>query len=198
MPIKKQFIIFYTIVRRELVRMARIASQMFLPPVITTALYFLIFGTLLGSRVGNIDHVNYGTFITPGLIMMAVITSAYANVSSSLFSIRFQRSIEEMLVSPIADIALLLGYVTGGILRGVLVACLVFMVSWALVPIHIAHVWLSLIIIILVATIFSLAGFINAILARNFDDIMIVPTFVLTPLSYLGGVFYTTTMLSPI
>lgn len=197
MIVKRQLIALYTIVRRECVRMFRIASQVFLPPVITTALYFLIFGTLLGQRVGTINHVHYGTFIAPGLIIMSVITNSYGNVSSSFFSLRFQRSIEELLVSPISDELLLLGYVCGGLIRGILVALLVYLVSSALVPIEVVHPWLAFLVILAVSMIFSLAGFMNAMFARNFDDIMIVPTFILSPLSYLGGVFYSTSMLSP-
>ena len=193
----KQLIALYTIVRRELVRMWRISTQVFLPPVITTALYFLIFGALIGKRIGQIGDVSYGTFIAPGLIMMSVITNAYGNVSSSLFSVRFQKSIEEMLISPMASSILLLGYVLGGVLRGLLIAILVLIVSWIFVPINIHHWLLFFSVIILVAAIFSLAGFTNAMLARTFDDVTIVPTFILTPLTYLGGIFYTTSMLPP-
>src|SRR3990167_4747680 len=192
MTIKQQWTAFYTIVRRECVRMFRIATQVFLPPVITTALYFLIFGTLIGNRVGPVAQVNYGTFIAPGLIMMSIITNSYGNVSTSLFSVRFQKSIEEILVSPISNWLLLAGYATGGILRGILVALFVFLVSYLIVPIYVQHILWTVVIIVL----FSLAGFTNAMLARNFDDVMLIPTFVLAPLSYLGGVFYITSMLS--
>lgn len=194
---QSQFIAFYTIVRRELVRMFRIASQVFLPPVITTALYFIIFGALIGKRIGQVDGVHYIEFIAPGLIMMSVITNAYGNVSSSLFSVRFQRSIEEILISPARDSVLLLGYITGGILRGVIVAILVFIVSCFFMPVHFDHPVWALVVVVMVSAVFSLAGFTNAMLARNFDDVMLIPTFVLTPLTYLGGVFYTTHMLPP-
>ena len=197
MRIKQQWVAFYTLVRRELVRMFRIASQVFLPPVITTALYFLIFGNLVGSRIGPIKGVSYVLFIAPGLIMMSVITNAYGNVSTSLFSVRFQRSIEEILISPIHNGLLLLGYVFGGVLRGMIVALLVFIVSCFFMPLEIQNIPLVLLILLLVSAIFSLAGFTNAMLARNFDDVMLVPTFILTPLTYLGGVFYSTTMLPP-
>ncbi|KTD18643.1 ABC transporter permease [Legionella jordanis] len=197
MAIKQQSIALYTIVRRELVRMFRIASQVFLPPVITTALYFLIFGSLIGSRIGPVAGVNYPLFIAPGLIMMSVITNAYSNVSTSLFSVRFQKSIEEMLVSPMHDSLLLLGYVLGGVLRGLIVAILVFVVSCFFMTVEFHNILLSLVVVLLVSALFSLAGFTNAMLARNFDDVMIIPTFVLAPLTYLGGVFYTTNMLSP-
>lgn len=192
-----QWIAFYTIVRRELVRMFRIASQVFLPPVITTALYFIIFGALIGRRIGQLDGVHYIEFIAPGLIMMSVITNAYGNVSSSLYSVRFQRSIEEILVSPVRHSTLLFGYIVGGILRGMIVALLVFIVSCFFMPVNILHPVWAISVVMMVSTVFSLAGFTNAMLARNFDDVMLIPTFVLTPLTYLGGVFYTTDMLPP-
>lgn len=198
MIIKNQLIALYTLVRREVVRMFRIASQVFLPPVITTTLYFLIFGNLIGQRIGTIDGVNYSQFIAPGLIMMSLITNAYSNVSTSLFSVRFQRSIEEILVSPLKEGFLLLGYVLGGVLRGFIVAILVYFVACFFIDIKISHFFLSLVVILLVSALFSLAGFMNGMIARNFDDVMIVPTFVLAPLTYLGGVFYTTSMLPPV
>ncbi|MFT4058693.1 MAG: ABC transporter permease [Legionella sp.] len=195
MAIKQQTVALYTLVRREMVRMFRIASQVFLPPVITTTLYFLIFGSLIGPRIGQIDGVDYPTFIAPGLIMMSVIVNSYGNVSTSLFSVRFQKSIEEMLISPMRDGVLLLGYVLGGVLRGFIVAILVFIIASLFLSIDLHHLPMTLLVVLLVAAIFSLAGFTNAMVARNFDDIMIVPTFVLTPLTYLGGVFYSTSML---
>ncbi|KTD08061.1 ABC transporter permease [Legionella jamestowniensis] len=197
MAIKKQTIALYTLVKRELVRMFRIASQVFLPPVITTALYFLIFGSLIGQRIGAIQGVSYPEFIAPGLIMMSVITNAYSNVSTSLFSVRFQKSIEEILVSPMHDGLLLLGYVLGGVLRGFIVAILVYLVSCFFLTIEFTNLILSIFVVLLVSALFSLAGFTNAMVARNFDDVMIIPTFVLAPLTYLGGVFYATDMLSP-
>lgn len=193
-----QLIGLYTIVRRELIRMFRIASQVFLPPVITTLLYFLIFGAIMGGRIGAIDGVHYTLFIAPGLIMMAVITNAYANVSTSLFSVRFQKSVEEILISPMHYSLILLGYTLGGVLRGVIVAILVFCVAWFFLDIDFRTLPLTLLIVILVAALFSLAGFTNGMLARNFDDVAIVPTFILAPLTYLGGVFYSTNMLPPL
>jgi ABC-2 type transport system permease protein len=198
MTTKQQLIALYTLVRREIVRMFRIASQVFLPPVITTSLYFLIFGTLIGSRIGQVQGVNYTLFIAPGLIMMSVITNAYGNVSTSLFSLRFQKSIEEILVSPMHNGLLLLGYVTGGVLRGIMVALLVFFVSCFFIPLEFSHLPMTMLVVLLVSALFSLAGFTNAILARNFDDVMLIPTFVLTPLTYLGGVFYSISMLPPL
>lgn len=195
---RTQCIALYTLVRREMVRMFRIASQVFLPPVITTALYFLIFGTIIGHRIGTIEGVSYNLFIAPGLVMMSVITNAYSNVSTSLFSLRFQKSIEEILVSPISNTILLLGYVLGGVVRGVLVAALVFCVASFFLSINFNHLPLTLFVVFLVSVLFSLAGFLNAIVARNFDDVMLIPTFVLTPLTYLGGIFYSIDMLPPV
>lgn len=195
MAIKQQVIALYTLVRRELVRMFRIASQVFLPPVITTTLYFLIFGSLIGPRIGMIQDVSYPMFIAPGLIMMSVIVNSYGNVSTSLFSVRFQKSIEEVLISPMHDGLLLLGYVIGGVLRGFIVAILVYIVASFFLSISFNHLPMTLLVVVLVSSIFSLAGFTNGMIARNFDDVMIVPTFILTPLTYLGGVFYSTNML---
>ncbi|WP_133128738.1 ABC transporter permease [Legionella nagasakiensis] len=197
MTVNTQLIALYTIVRREFIRMFRIFSQVFLPPVITTLLYFLIFGSIIGTRIGPVQGVSYVKFIAPGLIMMGVITNAYSNVSTSLFSIRFQKNIEEMLVSPMHYSTLLLGFTLGGILRGLIVAILVYFVSFFFVDIDIKHLPMTLLVVILVAALFSLAGFTNALLARNFDDVAIVPTFILAPLTYLGGVFYEASMLSP-
>ena len=185
-------------VRRELIRMFRIASQVFLPPVITTVLYFLIFGSIMGGRIGLIQGVSYTLFIAPGLVMMAVITNAYSNVSTSLFSVRFQKSIEEVLISPMHYSLILLGYTLGGILRGGIVAVLVFVVAFFFLDLDFKTLPMTLMIVVLVAALFSLAGFTNGMLARNFDDVALVPTFVLAPLTYLGGVFYSTSMLPPI
>ena len=198
MTINLQLIGLYTLVRRELIRMFRIATQVFLPPVITTLLYFLIFGAVMGQRIGPIEGASYMLFIAPGLVMMSVITNAYINVSTSLFSVRFQKSIEELLISPMHDSLILLGYTLGGILRIVIVAILVFLVAYLFLDIDIKSLPMTLVIVVLVAAVFSLAGFTNGMLARSFDDVAIVPTFVLTPLTYLGGVFYSTTMLPPV
>lgn len=190
-----QLIGLLTIVRRELSRMYRISGQMFFPPVITTLLYFLIFGAIIGNRMGDIHGQNYITFIAPGLIMMTVITSSYSNVCTSLFNIRFQKSIEEILISPLLPSLLLIGYVIGGILRGIITGTLVFCIASIFVSFKLSNLPMALLVVILVSSLFSLAGFTNAMLAKSFDDITIVPTFVLTPLTYLGGVFYTTSML---
>ena len=187
MSINEQLIALYTLIRREMVRMFRIATQVFLPPVITTVLYFLIFGTVIGDRLGAVQGVSYMEFIAPGLIMMAVITNAYTNVTTSLFSVRFQRSIEEMLVSPMHFSLLLL--------RGVIVAVLVYIVASFFMDVDLTRIPMTLFVVILVAALFSMAGFTNGMLARTFDDVAIVPTFILAPLTYLGGVFYSTSML---
>ena len=198
MIISTQIIGLYTIVRRELIRMLRIATQVFLPPVITTLLYFMILGSIMGQRIGPIEGVNYCLYIAPGLVMMAVITNAYANVSTSLFSVRFQKSIEELLISPLHYSLILLGYTMGGVLRGVIVAVLVMLVSYCFLDFEFKNLPMTMLVIILVAALFSLAGFTNGMIARSFDDVALIPTFVLTPLTYLGGVFYSTTMLPPI
>lgn len=186
----------YTIVRRELIRMFRIASQVFLPPIITTLLYFLIFGSIIGQRIGQIDGISYTLFIAPGLVMMSVINNSYANVSNSLFSVRFQKSIEEILVSPMHYSLILVGYTLGGVFRGLIVALLVLFISYFFLDLNFKTLPMTLFIILLVSALFSLAGFTNGMLARNFDDVALIPTFVLTPLTYLGGVFYSTHMLS--
>lgn len=186
----EQLISFQTIVHREVVRFTRIWSQTLLPPVITQSLYFLIFGKFIGSQIGNIQGVSYMAFIVPGLVMMAVINSAFANVVGSFFSAKFQRSIEELLVSSTSNAAIIAGYVSGGVLRGILVGVLVFGVSVFFTHPVIKHPVFIFVFIVLTSLVFSLAGFLNAIFAKKFDDVSIFPTFVLTPLTYLGGVFY--------
>jgi len=191
-----QAIALYTIVRREIVRMLRISSQTFLPPVITTTLYFLIFGAVIGDRIGPVANHPYTTFIAPGLIIMGVITNAYSNVATSLFSLRFQRSIEELLVSPMHWSIMLSGFILGGMIRGLLVAFLITIASSFFVELHVfKHLPMAFLVLLLVSLIFSLAGFLNGMMARTFDDVAFVPTFVLTPMIYLGGVFYSTNML---
>ena len=195
MTVKTQGIALYTLTRREVVRMFRIPSQIFLPSMITTLLYFLVFGEIIGTRIGVINGHTYNTFIAPGLIMLAVITNSYANVSNSLFSVRFQKSIEEMLVSPMHWSLLLLGYTLGGVIRGLLVGASVIAIASFFADISLIHLPMTLVVILLVATLFSLAGFMNGMLARTFDEVSFVPTFILSPLIYLGGIFYTTSML---
>jgi len=195
MEYKEQWIAFLTILRKEIKRFMRIWVQTLLPPVITMALYFVIFGKLIGSRIGDMGGFSYIQFVAPGLIMMAVLTNAYANVVSSFFSAKFQRSIEEVLVSPTPNYVILLGYTMGGVARGLCVGFLVTIMALIFTDLHI-HSWLiTLLIVLLTSMLFSLAGFINAVYANTFDDVSIVPTFILTPLTYFGGVFYSINML---
>ncbi len=186
----------YTITRREIMRVVRIWSQTLIPPVITMTLYFVIFGKLVGSRIGTIEHgFTYIQYLAPGLVMMSIINNSYANISSSFFGAKFQRSVEEMLVSPMPNWVILLGYVAGSVARGLVVGALVLGVALFFTSLHVTHPLVMLASVILGATIFALAGFVNAIYAKKFDDIALVPTFVLTPLTYLGGVFYSVNML---
>lgn len=187
-----------TLVVKEVFRFVRIWPQTLLPPAITTALYFLIFGKLIGGRIGDIHGVTYMDYIVPGVILMSVISHSYSNVVSSFYSTKFQRNIEELLVAPIPNVVILLGYVSGGIIRGLLVGLVVALISLLFTPIVIHNLAITLSVALMTATLFSLAGFINAVLAESFDDISIIPNFVLTPLSYLGGVFYAVDMLPPI
>ena len=188
-------IAFRTIVIKEIFRFIRIWPQTLLPPAITTALYFLIFGKLIGDRIGTISGAGYMDYIVPGIILMSVISHSYANVVSSFYSTKFQRNIEELLVAPIPNWVILSGYVSGGIVRGLLVGAVVSLISLLFTDIAVNNVAITLSIAVLTAAVFALAGFINAILAESFDDISIIPNFVLTPLSYLGGVFYSVDML---
>jgi ABC-2 type transport system permease protein len=188
-------IAFRTIVVKEIFRFIRIWPQTLLPPAITTALYFLIFGKLIGSRIGTISGASYMDYIVPGVILMSVISHSYANVVSSFYSTKFQRNIEELLVAPIPNWVILGGYVGGGIIRGLLVGIVVSIISLFFAAIKVENVAIAVSIAFLTSTVFALAGFINAILAESFDDISIIPNFVLTPLSYLGGVFYSVDML---
>lgn len=195
MNLQAELIAFSTIVRKEARRFLRIWSQTLLPPAISMTLYFVIFGKLIGSRIGTMGGYTYMQFMVPGLIMMAVLTNAYSNVVSSFFGAKFQRHIEELLVSPTSSHAILLGFVIGGVLRGLCVGVIVTVLSLFFSHLHIQHYGITLIILLLTSVLFSLAGFINAVYANTFDDISIVPTFVLTPLTYLGGVFYSIDLL---
>lgn len=197
MLIKVQLIALYTLIRREVMRMLKIASQTFLPPVITTTLYFVIFGGIVGDRIGSLDGHDYNTFIAPGLVMLAVINNSFGNVVSSFYIARFQRSIEEMLVSSMHWSILIMGFTIGGIIRGLINGTLVMLVAYFLADIHFTHLFGTFFIILLVSALFSMAGFLNGMIARNFDEIAFIPTFVLTPLIYLGGIFYSKSMLSP-
>ena len=184
-----------TIVRREVSRILRIWGQTLVPPAITMTLYFLIFGGLIGSRVGTMDGIAYMDFIVPGLVMMSVIQNSYGNISSSFFGAKFGRHVEELLVSPMPDWVILGGYVAGAVLRGLMVGVIVLLIAMLFTPVRIPHPLVTLSTVLLGATIFSLAGFVNAAYAKKFDDIAIVPTFILTPLTYLGGVFYSVRLL---
>jgi ABC-2 type transport system permease protein len=190
-----QWVAFSTIVIKEIRRFMRIWQQTLLPPAITMTLYFIIFGNLIGSRIGPMDGVDYMAFIVPGLIMMSVITNAYGNVSSSFYSNKFQRSIEEVMVSPVFPSVMLAGYVIGGVARGVAVGIIVTLLSLYFTQLQVHSSGIVIAVTLLSAILFSLGGFINAIFANKFDDISIIPTFVITPLTYLGGVFYSISLL---
>jgi ABC-2 type transport system permease protein len=186
----------YTITRREVRRMLRIWTQTLIPPAITMTLYFVIFGTLIGRRIGTIEGgFTYMQYIVPGLVMMSIINNCYSNITSSFFGSKFGRYVEELLASPMPSWVVLTGYVAGAVLRGLLVGIIVLAIALLFTSLRLAHPLVAVTTVLLGATIFSLAGFINAMFAKKFDDIAIVPTFVLTPLTYLGGVFYSVNML---
>ena len=189
------WIALVTIMRREVNRILRIWGQTLVPPAITMTLYFLIFGGLIGSRVGSMDGIKYMDFIVPGLVMMSVIQNSYGNISSSFFGAKFGRHVEELLVSPMPNWVILGGYVAGAVLRGLLVGIIVLLIAMLFTKVRLPHPLITLSTVLLGATIFSLAGFINAVYAKKFDDVAIVPVFILTPLTYLGGVFYSVKLL---
>ena len=195
--LQKNFVALGTIVRREIMRILRIWGQTLVPPAITMTLYFLIFGGLIGSRIGDMGGYSYMEFIVPGLVMMSVIQNSYGNISSSFFGAKFGRHIEELLVSPMPNWVILGGYVAGAELRGLMVGAIVLVIAMFFTKVRIPHPFITLTTVLLGATIFSLAGFINAVYAKKFDDVAIVPTFILTPLTYLGGVFYSVKLLPP-
>ena len=187
-----------TILVKEVRRFMRIWPQTLLPPAITTALYFLIFGKLIGDKIGPVHGVSYIDYIVPGVILMSVISHAYSNVVSSFYSTKFQHHIEELLVAPVPNWVILLGYVGGGIVRGLVVGSVVAVISMCFSWIIPQHWGVTFAVLVLTSSLFALAGFINAVFADSFDDISIIPNFILTPLSYLGGVFYSVSMLPPI
>jgi ABC-2 type transport system permease protein len=193
-----QLTALYTIIRKELIRIIRIWPQTILPPVITQSLYFIIFWWFIGSRIGEVGGGEYIAFLIPGIILMAVITNAYSNVSSSFFGAKFQKSIEELLVAPVHPATIIVGYVFGGILRWWMIALIIYGVSLFFFPKVFEHPLLAFLVFFLVALFFSLLGLINALYAKNFDQVNIIPTFFLTPLTYLWGVFYPLTALSGI
>ena len=182
-------IAFYTIVRKEVIRVLRIWIQTIVPPAITMTLYFVIFGNLIGSRVGTMGGYSYMQFIAPGIIMMSVITNSYGNVVSSFFGAKFGGHIEEMLVSPMSNSAIILGHIAGGVLRGLLVGAMVTIIALSFTKLELKYPLITFSMVFLSSVVFSLAGFINALYAQKFDDIAIIPTFVITPLTYLRGVF---------
>lgn len=184
-----------TIVRKEVIRVLRIWIQTIVPPAITMTLYFIIFGNLIGRRIGTMEGFDYMQYIAPGLIMMSVITSSYGNVVSSFFGAKFGRHVEEMLVSPMSNATIIIGHVAGGVLRGMLIGLLVTIIALFFTELEVRHPVITITIVLLSSIVFALAGFINAVFATKFDDISIIPTFVLTPLTYLGGVFYSISML---
>ena len=193
--LKQNLIGMQTIVRKEVTRVLRIWVQTIVPPAITMTLYFIIFGNLIGRRIGPMDGYDYMAYIAPGLIMMSVITNSYGNVVSSFFGAKFARHIEELLVSPLPNQYILFGYVMGGVCRGLLVGAMVTVIALFFTDLDMAHPFITLSIVLLTSIVFSLGGLINAIFSKKFDDISIVPTFILTPLTYLGGVFYSIGML---
>lgn len=195
MSIRLNLVAVHTVIRKEMIRVLRIWVQTIVPPAITMTLYFIIFGNLIGSRIGTMGGFDYMQYIAPGLIMMSVITNSYGNVVSSFFGAKFGRHIEEMLVSPMSNASIIIGHVAGGVLRGLLVGMLVTVIALFFTRLEVAHPFIMVSVVLLSSIVFSLAGFINAVFAKKFDDISIVPTFILTPLTYLGGVFYSISLL---
>jgi ABC-2 type transport system permease protein len=191
------FIALKTLVKREIRRFMRLWSQTLIPPAITMTLYFIIFGKFIGSQIHEIEGYSYIQFIVPGLVMMSIMTNAYANTVSSFFLTKFNKSIEEMLVSPMPNWVILIGFTLGGAIRGILVGIVVLIIAFLFTHIPLMHPFVILAMAILSAAVFSLGGLINGVYAKRFDDISFVPTFVLTPLTYLGGVFYSINQLPP-
>ncbi|NAZ45982.1 ABC transporter permease [Vibrio toranzoniae] len=186
---------FCSLVTKEINRFTRIWVQTLVPPAITMTLYFIIFGNLIGARIGEMNGFSYMEYIVPGLIMMSVITNSYSNVASSFFSAKFQKNIEELLVAPVPNYVIIAGFVMGGVVRGLLVGTIVTFVSLFFVDLQVEHWGVIIATVFLTSVVFALGGLINAVFARTFDDISIIPTFILTPLTYLGGVFYSISLL---
>ena len=191
----RNMIALKSILHKEIHRFMRIWVQTLVPPAITISLYFVIFGELIGSRIGKMSGFDYMSFIVPGLIMMSVITNSYSNVASSFFSAKWQRNVEEMLVAPVPNWVIVAGYVGGGMIRGIFVGIIVTLIALFFVDIQVHNIWVIIFTVSLTSATFALGGLINAIFAGSFDDISIIPTFVLTPLTYLGGVFYSISLL---
>ena len=192
---RRQLIALNTIVIKECTRVLRIWIQTVLPPVITMTLYFIIFGNLIGRRIGEMGGFDYMQFMAPGLIMMSVITNSYGNVVSSFFAAKFQGHLQEMLVAPMGNWVIIIGHVAGGVARGLVVGLVVTIVSLFFTRLEVHNPWIAISILVLTAIVFSMGGLINAIFAKKFDDVAIIPSFVLGPLTYLGGVFYTISLL---
>jgi ABC-2 type transport system permease protein len=195
MNARRNWIAYQTIVRKEILRFSRIWMQTFIPPIVMVGLYFIIFGNLIGARIGSMDGMKYVDFIMPGLVMMSIITNSYSNVVSSFFSAKQYHHIEEMLIAPIPNIVILLGFVTGGVIRGLCVGAAVTLVSLFFTDFYIYNPLIVFIVALMTAFLFSLAGLINAVFATSHDHIAIIPNFVLTPLTYLGGIFYSIKLL---
>ncbi len=195
MNLSLNLVAMQTLVRKEVMRVMRIWVQTIVPPAITMTLYFIIFGNLIGRRIGSMDGFDYMQYIAPGLIMMSVITNSYGNVVSSFFGAKFGRHIEEMLVSPMSNATIIVGHVAGGVIRGLTVGLMVTAIALFFTKLEVRHPFVMVSMVLLSSIVFALAGFINALFATKFDDISIVPTFVLTPLTYLGGVFYSISLL---
>ena len=194
---EKMWIAYMTVMRKELVRIFRIWAQTILPPVVTTSLYFIVFGTFIGSQLAPIQGLSYIQFIVPGLIMMSIITSSYMNTVSNFYFAKFMRNIDEMLVSPMPDWLVIAGFISGGVMRGLIVGFFVLLVSLLFSHLAIYNFAVLIAAVVMTSVLFSLAGLINGIFAKGFDGISIVPTFVLTPLTYLGGIFYSITQFPP-
>ena len=191
----KYWVAYQTIARREILRFSRIWVQTIIPPMVMVGLYFIIFGNLIGQKIGDMDGMSYIDFIMPGLVMMSIITNSYANVVSSFYGAKYSHYIEEMQIAPIPNIIILLGYVTGGIIRGMCVGVAVTLTSLIFTDFSI-HAPVTVIgVAFLTSFLFSLAGLINGVFAKSFDHVTIVPTFVLTPMTYLGGIFYSIKLL---
>ncbi len=184
-----------TLVRKEVIRVARIWVQTIVTPAITMTLYFIIFGNLIGKRIGVMGGLDYMKYIAPGLIMMSVITNSYGNVVSSFFGAKYGKHIEEMLVSPMSNATIIIGHVAGGVIRGLMVGALVTLIALGFTRLTIEHPLVTFSMVVLASIVFALLGFVNAVFAKKFDDISIIPTFILTPLTYLGGVLYSITLL---
>lgn len=195
MNIALNWVALKAVVRKEVVRVLRIWVQTIVPPAITMTLYFIIFGNLIGRRIGEMGGFDYMQYIAPGLIMMSVITNSYGNVVSSFFGAKYGKHLEEMLVSPMSNATIIIGHVAGGVIRGLMVGALVTLIALGFTSLSVEHPLVTLSMVLLASTVFALLGFVNAVFARKFDDISIIPTFVLTPLTYLGGVFYSIALL---